>query len=224
MITNNQLLVVCEKNHPLYDKLLANYTVRGMDEAIASYETYDFVIDLTILRTDRKILFLKELARTTKATIISDLTCTFQEKVFQYCPQVKASVSSFFFSPTSTVEFYLKPNLESHLENTMISMINDFFNSVSLKTYHSKVLEITFTVPRVVSQIINEAFFALEENLATGEDIDLSMINGVNYPLGPIDWGKKSGLHNIVSILEELYLTTHDPRYRTSVLLKKECL
>lgn len=221
---NNSLLVVCEKNHPLFESLQNQFIVRSMDEAIGSYETYDVVIDLTILRTDKKIIFLKELAKTTKAIIISDLTCTFQEKVFQYLPQVKASLSSFFYSPTDTIEYYIKENLEEHLKTSIDQIIKDFILKINKKCFRANFIEITFTMPRVVSQIINEAYFALEEKLATASDIDSSMLYGVNYPEGPIAWGNKTGLHYIVSILEELYLTTHDMRYRPAVKLKKECL
>jgi hypothetical protein len=221
---SKNIMVVIEAAHPHFEAIKNKFLTRTMDEAINSYETYDIVVDLTILRTDRKIVFLKELARTTKAIIISDLTCAFQDKVFHYIPQVKASVSSFFYSPTSTIEFFIRSNIESNLEISLKNIITDFFKEIELHTYQAQTLEITFTLPRVVSQIINEAFFALEENLASKKDIDSSMIHGVNYPMGPIAWGIKSGLSNIVSILEELYLTTHDQRYRPSLALKKECL
>lgn len=218
------MMVVVEPNHPHYDLIKNKYVVRGMEEAIASYETYDVVIDLTILRSQKKLVFLRELARTSRAQIISDLTCTYQEAIFKYIPQVKASVSSFFYSPSETIEFFLRENLEEHTKKATCEIITDFFNSLNLKTRESKVLEITFTLPRVVTQIINEAYYSLEENLATPEDIDSSMIHGVSYPIGPILWAQKSGKQNVLHILEELYTVTHDARYRPSLRLIKECL
>lgn len=221
---SNSILVVIEKTHPHYEIIKQKFLTRSMDEAINSYDTYDIVIDLTILKTERKIVFLKELAKTTKAIIISDLTCTFQDNVFHSISQVKASVSSFFYSPTSTVEYFIKADLNEHIKELLKTTIEEFFKEIELKTYPAKVLEITFTVPRVVSQIINEAYFALEENLASKKDIDTSMIFGVNYPLGPLTWANKTGLQYILYILEELYSTTEDQRYRPSLALKKECL
>lgn len=221
---NKNIMVVIDKTHPHYEIIGQKFLTRSMDEAINSYDTYDIVIDLTILKTERKIVFLKELAKTTKAIIISDLTCTFQDKVFHQISQVKASVSSFFYSPTSTIEYFIKADQNDNLNELLKNTIEEFFKEIELKTYQAKVLEITFTMPRVVTQIINEAYFALEENLASRKDIDSSMIYGVNYPLGPIAWAHKSGLPNILSILEELYTTTEDQRYRPSLALKKECL
>ncbi len=217
---NKNIMVVIEANHPHFAQIKNHFLTRTADEAINCYDTYDIVMDLTILKTEKKILFIKELAKTTKATIISDLTTTYQDKVFHTIPQIKASVSSFFFSPTSTVEYYIHPNCNEELN----SFIESFFTVIGLKTFQTKNLQITFTMPRVVSQIINEAYFALEENLASASDIDSSMIHGVSYPIGPITWGQKSGNQNVLAILEELYSTTNDPRYRPSLALKKECL
>lgn len=221
---NKNILVVIEPNHPHFKTIEKNFLTRNADEAIASYETYDLVVDLTIYRTEKKIIFLKELAKTTKALIISDLTCTFQDRIFHQLPQVKASVSSFFYSPTRTIEYFIRIETEDHIKTMLQNFIDEFFSKVEMKTFENKMIDITFTVPRVVSQIINEAYFALDEKLASKEDIDLAMINGVNYPLGPFSWAQKTGLAHIHSILEELYTTTHDMRYRSSLTLKKECL
>ena len=61
-----------------------------------------------------------------------------------------------------------------------------------------------FISARVVSMIINEAYFALDENVSTKEEIDIAMKLGTNYPYGPFEWGKKIGLEKIASLLSEL--------------------
>ena len=77
-----------------------------------------------------------------------------------------------------------------------------------------------FISARVVSMIINEAWFALDENVSTKEDIDIAMKLGTNYPYGPFEWGKKIGLKNIARLLNELSLT--EKRYLPATLLIKE--
>ena len=77
-----------------------------------------------------------------------------------------------------------------------------------------------FISARVVSMIINEAWFALEENVSTKEEIDIAMKLGTNYPYGPFEWGKKVGLKNITALLGELSLT--EKRYIPAPLLVKE--
>ena len=77
-----------------------------------------------------------------------------------------------------------------------------------------------FISARVVSMIINEAWFALEENVSTKEEIDIAMKLGTNYPYGPFEWGKKVGLKNITALLGELSLT--EKRYIPAPFLVKE--
>lgn len=73
--------------------------------------------------------------------------------------------------------------------------------------------------PRIVAAIINEAFFALEENVSTEEEIDTAMKLGTNYPFGPFEWSKKIGLQNIYSLLNAL--SKEQVRYQPSSLLKQ---
>jgi 3-hydroxybutyryl-CoA dehydrogenase len=77
-----------------------------------------------------------------------------------------------------------------------------------------------FISARVVSMIINEAYFALEENVSTKEAIDIAMKLGTNYPYGPFEWGNKIGLKNITDLLSELSIT--EKRYQPAGLLLKE--
>ena len=77
-----------------------------------------------------------------------------------------------------------------------------------------------FISPRVISMIINEAYFALEEKVSTKEEIDIAMKLGTNYPFGPFEWSKKIGLKNIAALLTELSLT--EKRYQPASLLLKE--
>lgn len=77
-----------------------------------------------------------------------------------------------------------------------------------------------FISPRVVSMIINEAYFTLEENVSTKEEIDIAMKLGTNYPYGPFEWSKKIGLKNIAGLLSELFVS--EKRYQPAALLLKE--
>jgi 3-hydroxybutyryl-CoA dehydrogenase len=57
---------------------------------------------------------------------------------------------------------------------------------------------------RVISCIVNEAFLALSEGVATAEDIDRAMKLGANYPKGPFEWVEEIGAHSIVETLDSL--------------------
>jgi 3-hydroxybutyryl-CoA dehydrogenase len=78
--------------------------------------------------------------------------------------------------------------------------------------------------PRVISMIINEAYFTLQEGTASIEDIDKGMKLGTNYPFGPFEWCEKIGLQNVYEVLEAIYDDTKDERYKICPLLKTEYL
>jgi 3-hydroxybutyryl-CoA dehydrogenase len=75
-------------------------------------------------------------------------------------------------------------------------------------------------IPRVISMIVNEAYYTLEQEVSTKEEIDIAMKLGTNYPMGPFEWSMKIGLKNIYSLLQKLSLT--EARYQPSELLKIE--
>ena len=57
---------------------------------------------------------------------------------------------------------------------------------------------------RVVLAIVNEAYRALGDEVATADDIDLAMRLGANHPYGPFEYAERSGLHEIVVMLDAL--------------------
>ncbi|HWR32794.1 MAG TPA: 3-hydroxyacyl-CoA dehydrogenase family protein [Chitinophagaceae bacterium] len=77
-----------------------------------------------------------------------------------------------------------------------------------------------FISARVVSQIINEAYFALEEKVSSKQEIDTAMKLGTNYPYGPFEWSQKIGLKNVYELL--LALSKENSMYEPSSLLKSD--
>lgn len=57
---------------------------------------------------------------------------------------------------------------------------------------------------RVVGGIVNEAMIAVAEDVALPDDVDRAMELGVNYPHGPIAWGRAIGGARITRILQRL--------------------
>lgn len=77
-----------------------------------------------------------------------------------------------------------------------------------------------FISARVVSMIINEAYFTLHEQVSSKEETDTAMKLGTNYPYGPFEWAEKIGLKNILTLLKEL--AGSQPRYNPATLLETE--
>lgn len=78
--------------------------------------------------------------------------------------------------------------------------------------------------PRIVTMIINEAFYTVQEGTANMVDIDQGMKLGTNYPFGPFEWCDKIGIRNIYELLESLYEDTKEERYKICPALKKAYL
>jgi 3-hydroxybutyryl-CoA dehydrogenase len=69
---------------------------------------------------------------------------------------------------------------------------------------------------RVVCQLVNEAHFARDEEVATEADIDTAMRLGLNHPLGPFEWERKLSRGRVTSVLSRLRDATGDERYEIS--------
>lgn len=73
---------------------------------------------------------------------------------------------------------------------------------------------------RVITAVINEAYFALQEGVATREDMDTAMKLGTAYPYGPFEWAEKIGAQRIASLLRLLAL--EEGRYTPCLLLEQQ--
>ena len=79
-----------------------------------------------------------------------------------------------------------------------------------------------FIVNRVLMPYINEAAFALYEQIGTVEDIDTAMKLGTNVPMGPLTLADFIGLDTCLAIMEVLHDGMGgDSKYRPCPLLRK---
>lgn len=73
--------------------------------------------------------------------------------------------------------------------------------------------------PRVISMIINEACYAVGEDVSTPEGIDQAMTLGAAYPVGPFEWCRRIGKERIIGLLD--LLSKGDERYRPAPHIDK---
>ncbi|OMJ26125.1 putative 3-hydroxybutyryl-CoA dehydrogenase [Smittium culicis] len=78
-----------------------------------------------------------------------------------------------------------------------------------------------FIANRLLMPYINEAIIALDNNIASVQDIDTTMKLGTNVPMGPLQLADFIGLDTCLSIMQVLHTEFGDSKYRPSTLLIK---
>jgi 3-hydroxybutyryl-CoA dehydrogenase len=119
-------------------------------------------------------------------------------------------------SEAKFVELMVTP----HTSGVVVSMAEEFFKGLGLGC--AQVGDSPGGVlGRTVCCLVNEAALALQERIASAEEIDQAMKLGVNYPFGPLSWGDRIGLDRVLAAMEGLHAEFKEERYRPAPLLKK---
>jgi 3-hydroxybutyryl-CoA dehydrogenase len=78
-----------------------------------------------------------------------------------------------------------------------------------------------FIVNRILIPLLNEACFALQEGLASPEDIDTGVKLGLNHPMGPLTLADFIGLDTLLYIAEVLHRELGEDKYRPAPILRQ---
>jgi 3-hydroxybutyryl-CoA dehydrogenase len=78
-----------------------------------------------------------------------------------------------------------------------------------------------FVSNRISHLFMNEAAFALQDQVATAEKIDLIFKKCFGHRMGPLETADLIGLDTVMRSLDVLYQTFQDPKYRCCPLLRK---
>mgnify|MGYP003733558787 FL=1 len=78
-----------------------------------------------------------------------------------------------------------------------------------------------FIVNRILIPMINEAAFALQDNVADKESIDTAMKLGAAHPIGPLALADLIGIDVCLHIMESLEKNLNNPRYKPCELLRQ---
>ncbi|MFJ2474386.1 3-hydroxyacyl-CoA dehydrogenase [Streptomyces sp. NPDC087659] len=77
-------------------------------------------------------------------------------------------------------------------------------------------------VARTVAMLVDAAADAVAKGVASPEDIDTAMRLGVNYPVGPVEWGHRLGRAWAHELLDELHARVPTGRYAPSLGLYRQ--
>jgi 3-hydroxybutyryl-CoA dehydrogenase len=73
---------------------------------------------------------------------------------------------------------------------------------------------------RIVSQLVNEACFAVGDGIGTPADVDTAMRLGFNHPRGPFEWAREIGPEAVLATLDALRSELGHDRYRAAPILR----
>lgn len=216
-----EIVILSNKSHPLYEKAKSlPFTFYDLERddpfegKEARYRNADAVFDLTLLDRERKEKLIRVLAVQMKAPVVTDLSCCWGDYFMTRYDNCLASMALSFWSPQGHYEFFTKAP-------EMIPLIELFLSAFGFKGVPTSQAGHGFIYPRVISQLINEAYFALEDKLATPQSLDTAMKFGVNYPLGLLEWSQKICVKPILLLLDDLFHVTKDQRYAASPELRR---
>lgn len=160
----------------------------------------DILINFGFSSKEEKKKLLRE---TADKRVYMDLSCFDPEEFYQEFPQLKGAFAALFCDESKKLEIHFRER-----EEKVLSKLRE----LEFTPIETTIVSCGFIFPRTIAQIINEAYFALEEGVASQEDIDRAMKFGVNYPKGPFEWGKGRELF-VKTLLNELLQKTGDKRY-----------
>ena len=151
----------------------------------------------------------KVLSENKDKKVFMDLSCYDPAEFYAEFPQLSGTFAALFCDESKKIEIHFKERSESVL---------DKLKELGFTPVETTIISCGFVFPRTIVQIINEAHFALEEQVASKEDINRAMKFGVNYPKGPFDWSEGKEFY-VKTLLSELFNKTSDRRYIASNLI-----
>jgi len=181
----------------------------------------DLVIEAATENEELKVKILKDLCatlspRTLVATNTSSISIT---KLAAATDRPDRFIGMHFFNPVPVMQLVeLIRGLQT--SDSTVAATEAFAKRIGKVSITAKNSP-GFAVNRVLCPMINEAIFALQEGIASAEEIDAGMKLGCNHPIGPLALADLIGLDTMLSVMEVFYKGFNDPKYRAAPLLQE---
>jgi 3-hydroxybutyryl-CoA dehydrogenase len=220
----NRPYVLMESTHFLYPKLDQN-TVSWLDpedeelhsDIIPELKKGSVLFDFSQASSDEKRSLYEQLEEQ-GINVYADLSAVWGEAFMQEFRCLKGGMATGIESPNNTYEACVPREQDR-------GPLNKIFESMGLTPHWVSTAGLGFTFPRVLAQIVNEAYFSLQDQMCEAQDIDRAMQNGAGYPRGPLEWTRHPiSIRTVLFLLDEMLAVTGEPRYRASLALRQEFL
>lgn len=187
----------------------------------ADLATCDFVIEAATENPDVKRKILKQADEIMKpqAILSSNTSSISITQLAAATSRPDRFIGTHFFNPVPLMQ--LLEVIRGYLTSDETHKTAVDFGAAIGKTVITAKNSPGFAVNRILCPMMAEAIFALQEGIATAEDIDQGMKLGCSHPIGPLALADMVGLDTLLSIMDVFYRDTGDSKYRAPLLLRE---
>lgn len=199
-------------------------TVLSRIEAIGDVEPIakaDLIIEAATEREEIKRSIFEAVGKVMghQAVLASNTSSIPITRLAQATPDPARFIGVHFFNPVPIMGL-IEVIRGLATSDSTVKKIRDFGEALGKKMVFANDAP-GFIVNRILLPMLNEACFALGENVASIEDIDTAIQLGLNHPMGPLTLADFIGLDTCLEITNVLHSSTGDPKYRPAPLLVK---
>jgi len=224
-----------EQKGKIRAKLVPKFSRARGDEVIArvhgttdygAFGDVDFVVEAVFERSEVKRPVLEALDRVIPdhAVIGSNTSSLSITRLARGLKHVRETLVTHFFNPPTTLPLVEVSGGVETRDDVLTDTI-DFLQGLRNHRYPLVPIRVkespAFVVNRLLIPVLNEASFALEENLASSRDIDLAMKTGAGMPMGPFELADMIGLDVSLEVAETLFREFGDSKYRPAPYLRR---
>ena len=199
-------------------------TVLSRIEAIGDVEplaTADLIIEAATEREEIKRSIFNKVGKVMghQAVLASNTSSIPITRLAQATPDPARFIGVHFFNPVPVMGL-IEVIRGLATSDSTVKIVSDFGEALGKKMVFANDAP-GFIVNRILLPMLNEACFALGENVASIEDIDTAIQLGLNHPMGPLTLADFIGLDTCLEITNVLHSSTGDPKFRPAPLLVK---